>query len=84
MGVGFSNKDDNSILSADWTFGAINMLRCLKEYYATKDDLKRFRPHIEADISAMWKGVQSLRRLDRYGSSDHHIGRTSGEVVELC
>lgn len=57
MGVGYSSADGNGpsnsggIMSAEWTFGAINMVRCLMKFYGTT------YPDLATDEAAMVKGV---------------------------
>jgi hypothetical protein len=76
-GVGYSNKDGNGvkpdgtyrqgILSAEWTAGAINMLRGIIHYYS-KSQSALNSAEVAADVAklkedeaAMLKGVQTLR-----------------------
>lgn len=76
-GVGYSNKDGNGvnpdggyrqgILSAEWTAGAINMLRAMTHYYAqissaSNDSAAAFYVlNLKEDAAAMLNGVQKLR-----------------------
>ncbi|MBF0208850.1 MAG: hypothetical protein HQK53_18455, partial [Oligoflexia bacterium] len=57
-GIGFSN-DDTSVLSSEWTFGAINMCLVLAEQYrkAGRSDMA---DALSADAESMYQGVQSL------------------------
>jgi len=76
-GVGYSNQDSNGmnadgtsrqgVLSAEWTAGAINMLRSMIRYYTrTKNTSNEalFNSYVlklKADEAAMLSGVQQLR-----------------------
>lgn len=63
MGVGYSDEDHNDILSAEWTFGAINMVRCLMNYYGST------YPDLALDENSMVNGVKSLYS-DNYPTAD--------------
>jgi hypothetical protein len=81
-GVGYSDLDGDGqtadgsfrsgILSAEWTAGAIVMVRSLRRYYATVPDgsdayrrAQEFVRQLGSDEDSMIRGVQELR-LDRY------------------
>jgi hypothetical protein len=81
-GVGYSDLDGNGqtadgsfrsgILSAEWTAGAIVMVRSMRRYYATVPDGSRAYPRAQefvrqlgSDEDSMIRGVQELR-FDRY------------------
>jgi hypothetical protein len=69
-GVGYSNQDNNAIMSTEWTAGAINMLYMLETYYTqhpesiSPDDLSA----LQADLTSMLTNVQKLR-ADNYASA---------------
>ncbi len=70
-GVGYSDADSNGrtpegdfragVLSAEWTAGAIVMVRNMMRHYRAT----AFAPKLAADESSMLEGIQSLR-YDRY------------------
>ncbi|MDB6060322.1 MAG: hypothetical protein JWM78_425 [Verrucomicrobiaceae bacterium] len=81
-GVGYSNVDGNGIdatqhyrqgiMSAEWTAGAINMLRSMLAYYQTIPqssphyaETKKYIASITSDEQSMLIGVQNLR-ADNY------------------
>jgi hypothetical protein len=83
-GVGYSNQDGNGIgadgayrqgiLSAEWTAGAITMVRnMLRHYRAVADGgdpaARDYVERLETDEHAMLAGVQTLR-YDRYLETD--------------
>jgi hypothetical protein len=78
LGVGYSNHDGNGlnadrtyrqgILSAEWTAGAINMIRSLNRFYARNPGspdqsvtAAAYVVNLRADELAMLEGVQTLR-----------------------
>jgi hypothetical protein len=61
-GVGYSDQDNNSVMSAEWTAGAINAVRCLMVYYQA--DTNRFSS-LQADHDSMMTHLLNLR-TDRY------------------
>jgi len=81
-GVGFSDEDGNGInkdgtykqgiLSAEWTAGAINMVRSMIHYYEHPSassvgdvDLQGYVNSLKQDETAMLEGLQTLR-IDHY------------------
>jgi hypothetical protein len=78
-GVGYSDQDGNGtagdgkyrqgILSAEWTAGAIDMLRNLIEHYSTIPKAAAFVRSLQADEQAMLAGFDTLR-FDRYLKTD--------------
>ncbi len=81
-GVGYSDKDGNGmlangnyrqgVLSAEWTAGAINMVRSQIAHYqkieagsANYRDARKLLTELEQDEKAMLESLQTLR-LDRY------------------
>jgi hypothetical protein len=81
-GVGYSNTDGNgqdsagqyrqAVLSAEWTAGAITMVRnMIKHYHAVPEesvnhaDARQYEQALREDERTMLQGVQALR-LDRY------------------
>lgn len=84
-GVGYSDRDGNGIdadgrfrqgvLSAEWTAGAINMVRGLARHYESVKDVanrqlaQRHARSLRDDEAAMLAGVQTLR-FDRYVATD--------------
>ena len=85
MGVGFSDQDGNGsddlghyragVLSAEWTAGAINMLRNQIAFYQSVTDAaqvataRRFVSSLQQDETAMLRAVQQLR-YDNYLRAD--------------
>ncbi|MBH1989202.1 MAG: hypothetical protein I8H75_01490 [Myxococcaceae bacterium] len=69
MGVGYSDQDNNGpnkkggIMSAEWSFGAINFVRALISYYGDK------YPDLLTDEQAMVQGVLSLHS-DYYATAE--------------
>ena len=61
-GVGYSDADNHSIMSAEWTAGAINAVRCLMVYY--QSDGTKFAS-LQADHDAMMTNILNLR-TDKY------------------
>lgn len=61
-GVGYSDADNHSIMSAEWTAGAINAVRCLMVYYQA--DGTKFAS-LQADHDAMMTNILNLR-TDKY------------------
>ena len=61
-GVGYSDRDNNSVMSAEWTAGAVNALRCLMVYY--QNDANKFSSLL-ADHDSMMTYLLNLR-TDRY------------------
>ena len=87
-GVGYSNRDGNGkgvdykkgIISAEWTAGAINMLRCLiTQYQATTFSgphaklmaiaSNQYVASLQKDHDSMYKNLMSLRS-DQYPTAD--------------
>lgn len=80
-GVGFSNLDGNGlnagntyrqgVLSAEWTAGAINMVRNMIALYETMSVATAYEyvQELKKDERAMLQAVQTLR-LDRYAIAD--------------
>ena len=89
-GVGYSDVDKNSVMSAEWTAGAINMVHMLVEYYTANPDgitaaqlqeLKDDRNSMLKNLVNMRNDQVSFRQL--YGRtpariSHHGAGRTVG------
>jgi hypothetical protein len=77
-GVGYSDLDGNGhdaagvyrqgVLSAEWTAGAILMVRSMRSYYAASDKGQQFVASLESDERTMLAGVASLR-VDRYAAA---------------
>ncbi|MBW4464906.1 MAG: hypothetical protein KME07_05635 [Pegethrix bostrychoides GSE-TBD4-15B] len=61
-GMGYSNLDNNAIMSAEWTAGAINAVRCLMIYY--QSDAAKLSS-LQADHDAMMENLLNLR-TDKY------------------
>ena len=58
MGVGYDDKNDGgTVMSAEWTFGAINMVRMMMTYYGTTS---AYYQQLQSDEKAMVTGVQQL------------------------
>lgn len=85
-GVGFSDRDGNGrfpngdykqgVLSAEWTAGAINMVRSLMAHYRKVptgspdyNNARAFLVELQQDEESMLKALQTLR-LDRYDGID--------------
>jgi hypothetical protein len=85
-GVGYSDLDGNgqdgagqyrhAVLSAEWTAGAITMVRnMIKHYHATPGEsanhalARQFEQELREDERTMLQGVQALR-LDRYAVTE--------------
>ncbi|MCH9610706.1 MAG: hypothetical protein S4CHLAM81_05750 [Chlamydiales bacterium] len=74
-GVGYSDKDGNGssgdykkgIISAEWTAGAINLLRCLIVQYGESKEpqAKQYVANLQKDHDNMFKHLMSLRS-DQY------------------
>jgi hypothetical protein len=81
-GVGYSDQDGNGklengdyrqgVLSAEWTAGAINMVRSMRAYYSKVEvgsnnygNARKFLAELEQDEDSMLESLQTLR-LDRY------------------
>ena len=79
-GVGYSDQDGNGpngnyqkgIISAEWTAGAINMLRCLITQYQTKGQLQ-YVADLQKDHDSMMKHIVSLRS-DLYSKTPAYAG----------
>lgn len=68
MGVGFddsSKEGGQQIMSAEWTLGAIGMLRMMQEYYTDP----AIQTDLEKDIASMRKGLLHLT-TDSYSQSE--------------
>lgn len=91
-GVGYSDLDGNGtngsyekgIISAEWTAGAINMLRCLISQYETASTSSNYSPaeqalaigyvgELQKDHDTMFKNILSLRN-DLYPSTEAYSG----------
>ena len=72
-GVGYSDQDNNSVMSAEWTAGAINAVRCLMVYY--QNDTNKFSS-LQADHDGMMTHLLSLR-TDQYVSAGFPNGLDS-------
>ncbi len=67
-GVGFSDKDGHQVFSGEWTFGAINAVRELVNYYSSTTFLtQKELQTLKADERNMTKQVLNLR-TDNYSS----------------
>ncbi|MCP5470295.1 MAG: hypothetical protein H7A36_07330 [Chlamydiales bacterium] len=74
-GVGYSDEDGNGkggdynkgIISAEWTAGAINMLRCMIVQYSASSEpaAKQYVAALQADHDSMFKYLMTLRS-DQY------------------
>jgi len=62
-GVGYSNQDHNAIMSAEWTAGAINAVRCLMVYY--QSDTTKLNS-LQSDHDTMMTHILNLR-------TDHYV-----------
>ena len=101
-GVGYSNTDGNgqdvagqyrhAVLSAEWTAGAITMVRnMIEHYHATPAEsanyalARQFEQELREDERTMLRGVQALR-LDRYavtefpGKPEHYSELITGRT----
>jgi hypothetical protein len=84
-GVGYTDTDGNGqdgdrkyrqgILSAEWTAGAITMVRnMIKHYHSVRESSanyagsRQYEEELQADERAMLQGIQALR-LDRYAAA---------------
>jgi hypothetical protein len=72
-GVGYSDQDNNSVMSAEWSAGAINAVRCLMVYY--QNDANKFSS-LQADHDGMMTHLLSLR-TDQYVSAGFPNGLDS-------
>lgn len=61
-GVGYSSADNHAIMSAEWTAGAINAVRCLMLQH--QNDATKFNS-LQADHDAMMENILKLR-TDQY------------------
>lgn len=61
-GVGYSSADNHTIMSAEWTAGAINAVRCLMVYY--QNDAAKFTS-LQTDHDDMMDNILNLR-TDKY------------------
>ncbi len=73
-GVGYSNVDNHSIMSAEWTAGAITAVRCLMVYH--QNDQTKFNS-LQADHDVMIANLLNLRS-DKYVS----MGSNFPEALE--
>ncbi|MBS0620911.1 MAG: hypothetical protein JSS61_05590 [Verrucomicrobia bacterium] len=100
-GVGYSNVDGNGgsgnyaegILSAEWTAGAINLLRCLITAYEEvalsekytpdqRKDAAEFAADLQKDHDSMHQNLMTLR-TDLYASTDAYSGVRPAEYDAL-
>lgn len=100
-GVGYSDKDGNGkaghyekgIISAEWTAGAINMLRCLitqykfaaesLKYSSNEQELaKQYVQELEKDHDSMCKNILTLRS-DLYPASDAYATVRPADYTQL-
>jgi hypothetical protein len=72
-GVGYSNQDHNAIMSAEWTAGAINAVRCLMVYY--QSDSSKFNS-LQSDHDSMMAHLLNLR-TDNYVAASFPDGLNS-------
>jgi hypothetical protein len=72
-GVGYSDSDNNDVFSAEWTCGAINMVRSLIVYYSSigKSD---YVESLKADERSMLAKVMTLR-TDNYPTVTNFYNR---------
>lgn len=76
-GVGYSDEDGNGssgdykkgIISAEWTAGAINLLRCLITQYGADPKGQQYIAELQQDHDSMFEHLMSLRS-DQYIQSD--------------
>jgi len=61
-GVGYSDEDDNALYSAEWTIGAINLVRSLIQGYEGSDEIVN---QLKSDEKSMLAHLLTLR-------SDHY------------
>ncbi|RUM94541.1 MAG: hypothetical protein DSZ28_02645 [Thiothrix sp.] len=78
-GVGYSSQDGNKtgihskngIMSAEWTAGAINMLKVLISQYGLQEEnhpvVKKYVANLKADLQSMEEHISSLR-VTQYSS----------------
>jgi hypothetical protein len=101
-GVGYSNTDGNgrdssgqyrqAVLSAEWTAGAITMVRNMIEHYhavsaesVNRAAARQYERELREDERAMLRGIQALR-LDRYavtefpGKPEHYSDLITGRT----
>ncbi|MCG6880278.1 MAG: hypothetical protein LJE96_14160 [Deltaproteobacteria bacterium] len=71
-GVGYSDVDKNSVMSAEWTAGAINMVHMLVEYYTANPDgiTAAQLKELKDDRDSMLKNLVNMRN-DRYPSANY-------------
>lgn len=69
-GVGYSNKDNNGIMTTEWTAGAINMLHMLVTYYTANPGgiSPQQLQSLQADEQSMLTNIQKMR-ADNYASA---------------
>ena len=71
-GVGYSDEDKNSVMSAEWTAGAINMVHMLVEYYTANPNgiTAAQLQELKDDRDSMLKNLVNMRN-DRYPSANY-------------
>ena len=72
-GVGYSDKDNHGVYSAEWTCGAINMVRSLIVYYNSAGK-SNYVESLTADERSMLTKVMSLR-TDNYPTTTNFKNR---------
>lgn len=72
-GVGFSDQDGHQIFSGEWSFGAINAVRELANYYHQTNTLSDEQTQIlENDLNSMQKSIELLR-TDNYATRSSEV-----------
>ncbi len=71
-GVGYSDEDQNTVMSAEWTAGAINMVHMLVEYYtANPNDISAAQlQELKDDRDSMLENLLNMRN-DNYPSANY-------------
>ena len=64
-GVGYSDQDQHGIISAEWTAGAINLLRCLITQYSQITGGDNYVQELQKDHDSMYEHLMTLRN-DQY------------------
>ena len=84
-GVGYSNKDGNGIMSAEWTAGAITMLHMLTTYYTANPagTTPAQLAGLQADEQNMLTALTKMR-TDNYASAGFSNAVPTELIAEHC
>ena len=86
LGVGYSDQDNQDILSAEWTAGAINAVRVMIHYYSFPAHNKDITPQqmdtLKSDEATMLTGIKQLQFNNYKGDDDYaHVIASRPKII---